>query len=108
MFVEHKPLTLPTLPAPRTVGELLLMAARFIEEHGWSPTGHEMSQDRYCPIEAICKVTRPEEQQIRDEAYRLLRDQIGKMVGITRWNERSTEDEVVATMRQAARRTNDE
>jgi hypothetical protein len=100
MFVEDKPLTLPcTYPAePRTGGDVLLAAARFIEEHGWSPNGHKQAQDLYCPVEAISEVT--SEQRIRDEAYRLLRDRTGMYV--TRWNAGSTEDEVIATMRVVA------
>jgi hypothetical protein len=98
MFVEHKPLTLPRVSEPRTAAEVLLTAAKFLEEHGWSPRGYEQAQDRYCLIEAICEVTR--EQQLRDGAYRLLHDHIG--MGITRWNAGSTEDEVVATMRCVA------
>jgi hypothetical protein len=100
MFVEHKPLTLPTIPAPRTVEELLLMAARWIEEHGWSPNGYEQARNRYCAIEAIGEVSR--NQNLRDGAYQELSKNIGR--GITYWNAHSTEDEVIATMRQVARR----
>jgi hypothetical protein len=104
MFVEDKPLTLPrTHPTqPRTAEDALLAAARLIEERGWSATGHRhYNHGPMCPVEAICEVTRDE--QIRDEACRLLRDRIGGWrVGILRWNSLSTEEEVIATMRAAA------
>jgi hypothetical protein len=101
MFVEDKPLTLPrTHPTqPRTGGDVLLAGARFIEEHGWSPRGHERDLDRWCPIEAINAVS--EYGAVRNEAFDLLSRQCGEWT-ITRWNRASTEDEVIATMRAAA------
>jgi hypothetical protein len=116
MFVEEKPLVLPRAHPiqPRTAEDVLLAAARLIEERGWSATGHKYhNHGPVCPIEAIGEVTR--EQPIRDEAFRLLGDHIGReayprtrdyiyqRIGIVRWNERSTEDEVIATMRAVAK-----
>jgi hypothetical protein len=100
MFVEHKPLTLPRVAEPRTAAEVLLTAAKFLEEHGWSPRGHEQAQDRYCAIEAISEVS--QNQSLRDGAYEKLRDANLSGRGIIYWNAHSTEDEVVATMRKAA------
>jgi hypothetical protein len=85
---------------PLTAEESLLAAAKWIEEHGWSATGYEQDGDRFCPIEAIAAVT--DHQQA---AIDLLMDHIRRIepIGITYWNERASEDEVIAAMRAAAK-----
>jgi hypothetical protein len=88
---------------PRTARQALLAAARWIEEHGWSPRGYEQEQDRYCVIEAVHEVT--SNTRLQSAAVDLLRDHIRDFqpIGITFWNARSDEDTVIATMRAAAR-----
>lgn len=102
MTTETIPASAPT--RERTASDVLLAAARYIEEHGWSQDGAWIERDgSACAVGGIQAVTDWDEKGLAVAAENGLCEFLG-VVCAESWNDAlgRTRDEVLAALRGAA------